>query len=191
MMRRTVMVLGLGVSAALLVSGCQFGGGGGSAAKPSHSRESGKAAATTAPQAAAQASGAPKVSKTVSMPVPGKQGQTFTVGYSSLRVKGQLAVLTLVWTPHGIGTDTYGMYDMVGQNSPGTAVTLIDKTNLKRYVVVSDSDDHGLNTDTITAKTGNDQPLTTTFWFAAPTANADLDVALGDRPVFESVQVTR
>lgn len=193
MMRRTVMMVGLGVSAALLASGCQLAGGdGGAQARPSHTSQVGDSApATASPQAAAATSGAPRVTKSVTKQVPGKQGATFTIGYSGLRVKGQLAVLTLVWTPHGIGTDTFGMYDLVGQDTPGSTVTLIDKANLKRYVVVSDSDNHSLHTDTVTAKTGNNQPMTTTFWFAAPPANADLDVTLGDQPIFESVQVTR
>lgn len=189
-MRRTMMALGLGLSATLLATGCQLGGGGGGDTKGTKSTGSGKAQAVAT--AGPQASVAPAVSKQVTMPVPGEQGQTFAIGYSSLQVKGQLAVLTLVWTPHGIGTDTYSIYEMTGESGgDAESVNLIDKANLKRYDVVSDSDDHDLHTDTVGVQAGNNQPLTATFWFAAPPANADLDVTLSDRPIFQSVPVTR
>lgn len=190
-MRRMMTAIGLGLSAVLLTGGCQLVGGGNEAKPTKASKDTGGPQAQAAPTAAPQASaGAPPVSKQVTMPIPGKAGETYTVGYSSLQVKGQLAVLTLVWTPHGIGTDTDTMEDMVGQGI-GFPVNLIDKANLKRYDVVSDSDDHSLNTDEGIVSTGNNQPLTATFWFAAPPANADIDVTVMDRPLFESVQVTR
>lgn len=181
-MRRTMFALGLGLSATILATGCQFGGPGGDA------KDTKKARAVASPQTS---SGRPPVSKSVTMSVPGEQGKTFTLGYSSLKVKGPLATLTLVWTPHGVGTDTISPYDMLGQNTPGSAVTLIDSVNLKRYVIVHDSSGHALQRDYVTSETGNDQPLAMTYTFAAPPANGSIDVVLGDRPVFESVPVTR
>ena len=184
-MRRTMFALGLGLSATVLAAGCQFGAGGGEAKDTKSSR---RAAAAASPQAS---SGQPPVAKSVTMQVPGKQGETFTLGFSSLKVKGPLATLTLVWTPHGVGTETVSPYDMVGENTPASAVTLIDAANLKRYVIVRDSSDHELQRDYVTTKTGNNQPLAMTYVFAAPPANGSMDVVLGDRPIFESVPVTR
>lgn len=196
MMRRTAMVLGLGVSAALLASGCQLvSGGGGSEAKPSHTSQSGRAGATAAATASPRASGQPvaqpAVSKSVTLPIPGEQGETFTLGFAGLKVKGQLATLTLVWTPHGVGTDSVSIYDMCGNQGDVGGISMIDSVNLKRYVVVSDSDDHELGPDKVFKETGNDQPMTTNYIFAAPQANASMDVYLDDRRVFDSVPVTR
>lgn len=187
-MRRTMFALGLGLSATILATGCQFGGAGADDGKDTKSTGSGKAQAVASPQAS---SGQPPVSKTVSMSIPGEQGQTFTLGFSSLKVKGPLATLTLVWTPHGVGTDTISPYEMLGQNTPGSAVTLIDTVNLKRYVIVRDSSDHELQSDYVTSQTGNNQPLAMSYTFAAPQANGSVNVVLGDRSIFESVPVTR
>ena len=190
-MRRTMTVLGLGLSAALLAGGCGLITGG-------HGGDGGKATGTSSPgkrnaQAASspQASGRPSVSRSVRMTVPGKPGQTFTIGYSGLKVTGRLARLTLVWTPHGVGTDTVSPYDMVGGSTSGSQVTLIDTANLKRYVVVKDSDQDDLQSDYVGTETGNDQPLAMSYTFAAPPAGAAIDVVLNERPLFESVPVTR
>lgn len=187
MMYRTMVALALAAGGALLASGCALGGGdGGGGAKAKSSGSEGQAAA-----AAPQTSGAPAVGKSVTMAIPGEQGRTFTLGFSSLKVKGRLATLTLVWTPHGVGTDTISPYDMMGQSTPGSEVTLIDTANLKRYVVVEDSERHELESDYVTNETGNDQPLAMSYTFAAPPANGSMEVVLGDRPIFESVPVTR
>lgn len=189
-MRRMMTAIGLGLSAVLVTSGCQLVGGGHDAKPSNTSKGTSGHQAQVAPTAAPQSSaGTPPVGKQVTMPIPGKQGETVTIGYSSLKSRGQLTVLTLVWTPHGIGTDTVGMFNMMGNGDDN--VDLIDETNLKRYVVVKDSNDDDLQTSDVNADTGNDQPLTTTFWFATPPANANLDVTLADRPIFDSVQVTR
>jgi hypothetical protein len=99
--------------------------------------------------------------------------------------------LTLVWTPHGIGSDTISPYDMRGESTPGSEVSLIDTVNLKRYVIVNDSNDHAIQSDYVTEETGNEQPLAMSYTFAAPPANGSMEVSLGDRPIFESVPVTR
>lgn len=185
-MRRTMFALGLGLVATFLATGCQLGGGGGDEAKattPASTRKAAAAAPTP------QSSGAPVVSKSVTMPISGHQGQTFTLGFAGLRVKGPLATLTLVWTPHGIADATDSIFDMCG--SSGGDVSMIDTTNLKRYVVVHDSGDHELGPNVIGAHTANDQPLSATYTFAAPQANASTDIYLDNRKVLESVPVTR
>jgi hypothetical protein len=82
-----MIALGIAASGALLVSGCRFGGSGddNGGGKPAAKEGQGQAARTAA---APQPSGRPAVSKSLTMDVPGKAGQTFTLGFSSLKVKG-------------------------------------------------------------------------------------------------------
>lgn len=187
-MRRMMIVFGIAASGALLVSGCQFGGSGDdNGSKPTAKEGKGQVARTAV---APQASTGPAVSKSITMPIAGKQGQTFTLGFAGLKVKGQLATLTLVFTPHGIGDDTDNIFDMCGGS--GGDVSMIDTVNLKRYVVVKDSGNNELGPNVIGARVANDQPDTVTYTFAAPQEpNAAPDIYLDNRKVLESVPVTR
>lgn len=183
-MRRIMIAAGLALSAALLTSGCQLVGGGSNDAKGTQSP--GTRQAQPAATAGPQASGAPTVSKQVTIPIPGEQGETYTLGFGGLAVKGQLATLTLVWTPHGIGDGNISIFEM----SAGD-FTMIDSVNLKRYKIVHDSTGDELSPNINTAETGNNQPIAETYTFAAPPGNASMDIYLDNRRLFESVPVTR
>jgi hypothetical protein len=116
-----------------------------------------------------------------------------SVGFVSLRVDGRLANLTLTWTPHFAGTPTterISLYDMFSHSDPDVA--LIDTANLKRYVVVRDTDQHYLRADPVETKTTNDRPVTGTYTFAAPPASTRaVDVYVNDRNLFDGVPVDR
>lgn len=190
-MRRITIAAGLALSGALLVSGCQLVGGGGHGAKPGKTSQStGGPQAQAAPTSGPTSSGVPSVSKQVTMPIPGSQGETFTLGFASLKVRGQLATLTLTWTPHGIGSDADSINDMNGGVGDNGEISMVDTVNLKRYVIVKDSEGYGLESDKVDTQAANDQAVPATYTFAAPPANASMDVYLDQRPVFESVPVT-
>jgi len=194
-MRRTMTALGLGLSATLLAGGCGLVGGDNAKSTQRPDSSKAQAAATASPQAAK----GPAVSKQMSLPVPGRQGASVTIGFAGLKVKGQLATLTLVWTPHMTGSDKYdlnGKYDINNMRGnptlgDGGTMAMIDTVNLKRYTVVQDSDNHELGPDPNTAATGNNQPLTTQYTFAAPPGNASMDVYMDDGKIFDAVPVTR
>ena len=198
LMRRAAFALGLLLPAAVLAAGCQSGAatdrgggdGGGHAASPQKTRGGTAPAATGSAQATGTASSRPAVTKTTTFPLSGTSATT-TLGFAGLQVNGQLATLTLVWTPHGVGEETVSLSAMSGGTFNGH-VALLDPVHLKRYTVVKDSDSHDLGPDNSATRTRNNQPVTTNYTFAAPQDNAaSVDVYLDDRKVFPSVPVTR
>lgn len=187
-MRRMMTAIGLGLSAVLLTSGCQLVGGGNNAkSKPAQTTKSTGGQQAQAAPSPQSSPGTPAVTKSVTYQTPSKQGASFTIGFAGLKANGQLATLTLVWTPHGVGGDTTSIFDMTGHADD---VSMIDTVNLKRYVLVSDSEDNALGPNTID-EVANDRPMTAQYTFAAPPPNASLDIYQGDHKAFESVRVTQ
>lgn len=202
-MRRIMIAAGLALSGALLVGGCQFGGGGGSGEK-----QTGKAAApSSAAASAAPSQGGPAPAKR-SFTYPGlDKGGTVTVGFQSLQVRGQLAVLSLTWTPNVPGsadTDTWNIGQMTsGDNVAGGNIDLVDTQNLKRYVIVKDSSGNRLGSSGNgvggyaeppnagqSAKSG--QTITATYTYAAPPPNvSSIDVYGDEHALFTNVPITR
>ncbi|CAO5184261.1 Lipoprotein [Frankia sp. AiPs1] len=178
--RRTVVnALAILLSASALVAGCSSGGG---AAPASAGADVGgaRAGATGVPAQAIARTTFPAVT------TPG----TIEVGLVSLARTGQLAVLTLSWSPHyqqdpGSGIS---LYDMFGRTSP--SISLVDGKNLKRYVVVEDSQGHDLSPDVVYFKVANNSSGLASYTFAAPPAGARLAVYADARPLFTDVAVT-
>jgi len=200
-MRRIMIAAGLVLSGALLASGCQLVGGGDNENKPSG--KAAPSAGATSPAASAAVPAPAKKSTTYQALGP---GGTVTVGFQGLQVRGQLAVLSLTWTPKvpggSIGNiDHWNVSQMIsGQPASGGNVTLVDGRNLKRYVIVQDSHGHllgsnGDNGDLTINNTGPDaksgQTVPGTYTYAAPPPNVtSIDVYADDHLLF-NVPVTR
>jgi hypothetical protein len=122
---------------------------------------------------------------------PMAPGAKVDIAVMGLRVKGRLATLTLQWTPHVTGnTNTPTPYRLNGER--GLDASLIDPVNLKRYVVVSDSSSHNLQSDDVLTNLPNEQATLTSHTFAAPPESVkSLDLQLGSWPTFRDVPVER
>lgn len=200
-MRGIMISAALALSGTLLVSGCQLVGG-----DDNGKRQSGKAAAPSSPAAASTSPGAaPAPKKSVTFPGI-TTGGTVTVGFQGLQVRGQLAVLSLTWTPRVPGgsvgnIDHWNISQMAsGQSIGGGNVSLVDNQNLKRYVLVKDSNGHvvgssGDDGDLTVNNPGQDatsgQTVPATYTYAAPPPNVtSIDVYADDRLLF-NVPITR
>ncbi|MEU5991587.1 hypothetical protein ABZ806_21665 [Spirillospora sp. NPDC047418] len=123
---------------------------------------------------------------------PAAKGATVDISIMRLKAKGKLATLTVQITPHLPATDTrrINAYGLNGEHRLGTS--LIDPVNLKRYLVVEDSDRTKMETDDIFTKMTNDQATPFSFTFAAPPENVkSLDVQIGSWPMFRDIPVER
>lgn len=182
--------LAAGVAAGVLgLAGCSSGSSG----------SSGSVGAST-PTPAPGATGAPvstatdaPASRVVTFAAPGRPSGTVSVGFVSLRLDGRLANLTLTLTPHFPGTPTteeISIFHMFSDSAPD--VSLVDTTNLKRYVVVRDSASQQLESDVVSTRTTNDRPVTTSYTFAAPPGSVRaIDLYVNDRRLFDNVPVGR
>ncbi|MDL4772195.1 hypothetical protein [Actinomadura xylanilytica] len=134
--------------------------------------------------------GAAVVKATFDSPIyPGAKVDIAVMG---LKASGKLATLTVQFAPHipAGGPDNPNPYNLNGGNSLGTA--LIDPVNLKRYVVVADSDHKKLESDDIFTHIANNQTATLAYTYAAPPENVKaVDVQIGSWPTFRNIPVAR
>jgi hypothetical protein len=121
-------------------------------------------------------------------------GATVQISVLALQVHGQLATLRLGFMPHDpskSADDTISMYDMACEGD--TDVALVDPVGLKRYVVVSDSENHDLAPNVVTGiQAVSDQTATGDWTFAAPPASVtSIDVQVGAWPTFSNIPIQR
>jgi len=123
----------------------------------------------------------------------GEGEATVDIAVTGLQVDGELATLTLSFTPHDpeAAPDTeYSLHDLNGENA--LFVTLLDSVNLKRYQVVEDSAGNALESRDSLTRTSLDAPVTAQYTFAAPPADVtEIDVSVGDWPTFRDVPIER
>ncbi|WP_055483853.1 hypothetical protein [Sphaerimonospora mesophila] len=125
-------------------------------------------------------------------PAPFAKGATVDVALHGLKRRGQLLDLTFSLTPHapdGSGArEKLSPYRILGQNSFN--VTLIDTVNVKRHVVVEDSEGKTLKPDDVFTTILLDQQGMLTYTFAAPPADVTrMDVHIANWTPFHDVPV--
>ncbi|QKW34180.1 hypothetical protein HUT06_09210 [Actinomadura sp. NAK00032] len=176
-------------AAVLLLAGCSGSG--------DDEASSSGAVSTTAAGAAVPASeaGYDNAAKPVvqgTFDSPAAVGAKVDIAIMGLKAKGKLATLTVRFTPHvpGARPGRINGYGLNGNHRLGTS--LIDPVNLKRYIVVKDSDGKSLESDDIFTHMTNDQPTPYYFTFAAPPENVkSIDVQIGTWPTFRNIPVER
>jgi hypothetical protein len=196
-MRHSRMIV-VALCGALSLGGCFGGdddGDGGSQAQNTDTP-----AATSAPEETATATatataedGTEDAVATQTVKARGARETTVDIAVLGLRVDGELATLTLSFTPHDPEAAPDTEYT-VGELNDGNHlfVTLVDPVNLKRYEVVEDSDDNVLETRAALTSVPLDASVTTQHTFAAPPPDvSELDVSVGDWPTFRDVPVER
>ena len=118
---------------------------------------------------------------------------TVEIAILGLKVEDRLMRLTMAFTPKFPSEspdDEISLYDMHGQTP--LYVTLVDPVNLKRYVVVKDSEGRELAADAVATGTPNGGTVMATWTFAAAPQNvAKLDVQVGEWPPFSDVEIQR
>ncbi|MBT2224993.1 hypothetical protein [Nonomuraea sp. NEAU-A123] len=106
----------------------------------------------------------------------------------SLKRRGKLLDLVLSITPHSEKGETYISVEEFTGAGP-TAITLVDSVNLKRYLVVRDSQDQPLQPAYWILKM--EEAAIRTYTFPAPEGDVtSLDVSIGGWPPFRDVPVT-
>lgn len=123
----------------------------------------------------------------------GARETTVDIAVTGLEVDGELATLSLVFTmhePEAPEDTSYSLYDLNGRDP--LYVTLVDPVNLKRYNVVQDSGGQKLESGAVETDVPLDSPTTAQYTFAAPPPDVtEIDVSVGDWPVFRDVPITR
>ena len=187
---RVIVVALCGV---LLLAGC--GGGGDDDGGDNPEGGAGTPAATNAPEETATPE--PTTEDALAeQTVEARDGSDVTVDIAvlALRVQGELATLELSFTPHDpdAATDAeYAVQDLHGTPS-GVLMTLVDPVNLKRYLVVRDSDENALETNLALAVAPADGTVRSEHTFAAPPPDvAQIDVSVGDWTTFRDVPIER
>lgn len=135
--------------------------------------------------------------ETVTYDIPtGDIDGTITVGFHSLKVRGETMELTLTYTPEFEGGDSYNLWELNGRDHSVVAPALFDRENLKRYDILRDgpswdSADVWNSRQAVTElNSGDTQVYQATF--AAPQDDIDtINVAVSGAPEFENVQVER
>ncbi|RSN64107.1 MULTISPECIES: hypothetical protein [Actinomadura] len=134
--------------------------------------------------------GEPVAKQTFTSPLA--KGAAVDVEIMGLSTAGKLAVLDVRFTPKlpaGADSTSASLSQLHGVEPP---VTLLDGTNLKRYVVVRDSSDSALQSDLNYTSSENGQPAALQFTFAAPPENVrKIDVQVGSWPAFRGVPIDR
>ena len=171
----------MSVCAMVLVAGCSAGGGGDGA--PPKAADAPRSAETPQSDVAVADPG-----RTIAQAAfDGPKGK-FELAVVSLTARGRLANLTLTLTPHYEGKESALAFIYFGGNAP--VVSLVDPVNLKRYLVVKDSEGNSLGSGNENYNIG--QPNTLSYTFAAPPENvASVDVQFDDYPPFRDVPVSR
>jgi hypothetical protein len=203
---RTSRVVVVALCGVLGLAGCGGGDddGGDSAedradtpAATSSPEEAAEGAATETPTPAAESETEdPLASRTVKSRT--RATTTIDITVNSLRVDGELAYLELSFTPHDTEPDTYSASEMSLIDHSGTGgaaellVSLVDPVNLKRYLVVNDSDDDALEPDLRATRTELDATAVSTHTFAAPPPDVnEIDVSVGDFTTFHDIPIER
>jgi len=118
---------------------------------------------------------------------------TVTIAVQDLRVDDKLMNLDVVVTPEDPDESAdhdISLFDVNGENT--LDVTLVDPVNLKRYLVVRDSDNTQLAPSDVGLEALNGGAMTGTWVFAAPPPDVQrLDVYFGEYAPLRGVQVQR
>lgn len=119
---------------------------------------------------------------------------TITVGFHSLKVRGETMELTLTYTPEFEGGDSYNLWRLHSSDHSAVAPALFDRENLKRYDILRagpewESGDVWNSSHLVTQlNSGETQVYQATF--AAPQDDIDtINVAAGVGPEFEDVTI--
>jgi hypothetical protein len=198
MQRSRIVVIAL--CGALSLGGCGGGDDDGDGNSPENRAETPTATgapeetATATPTATAE-DATEEALATQTVKARGEHARTATVDIAvqSLRVDGELATLTLSFTPHDPEAAPDAEYTIEELHDGNNLfVSLVDTVNLKRYVVVDDSDDDPLETRADLTSAPVDASATTQHTFAAPPADVgEIDVSVGDWPPFRDVPIER
>jgi hypothetical protein len=200
-MRQSRVRIGIALCGVLLVLG---GCGGGDEGDDGAQDRADTPAATSAPEATStpQATATPTPEGGAPEPEPiaeqivkahGARETTVDIAVLGLEVSGELATLSLSFTvhdPEAAPDDEFSLYDLNGEQS--LYVSLIDPVNLRRYMVVRDSDGDALQSHYIGTTVLLDSTTTAQYTFAAPPADVtEIDVAVGDWPTFRDIPIER
>lgn len=135
--------------------------------------------------------------ETVTYNIPtGDIDGTITVGFHSLKERGDTMELTLTYTPEFEGGDAYSLYHLHSNDHAMVAPALFDRENLKRYDILRvgptwDSENVWNSRQAVTnLNSGDTQVYQATF--AAPQDDIDtINVSASGAPEFEDVQIER
>jgi hypothetical protein len=198
--------IGMALCGALLVGGCGGGDDGDDGGSPERAETP---AATTAPEEtpdpaatpdpepttdpeATPAAGAEPIAEQTVKAIASRE-TTVDIAVLGLDVSGELATLRLefgVQDPEAAPDDVFSLYDLNGGQP--LYVSLLDPVNLRRYTVVRDSDGSPLQSDYIGTDVLLDSTTPAQYTFAAPPPDVtEIDVAVGDWPVFRDVPIAR
>jgi hypothetical protein len=129
------------------------------------------------------------------VPAPDSKGGTVDIAVVGLAVQGQLATLSVRFTPHFPSEPadaSISLYDMSGNALDQDQVSLVDPVGLKRYLVVKDANNVALGADEVLTKAVNNSSVIAHWTFAAPPANVTkIDVDLGPFQPFNDVPISR
>lgn len=200
-MRHSRMLV-IALCGALSLGGCGGGDDDGGGNRNSPEDRADAPAATTEPEETAMATPTAAVEEGAEDALAEQTGlkarsartTTVDIAVLSLEVAGKLATLTLSFTAHDpeAAPDTsYSLADLNG-SSPTLSVTLLDPVNLRRYMVVKDSDDDALESRDDFVDVPLDASATAKYTFAAPPPDVTkIDVSVGDWPTFRDVPIER
>jgi hypothetical protein len=205
--RRSAATIASAAAAALALTAC---GGGIKNSNATSSATTGTtgpvASAQTTPTAAstisttATSTGAAGAAATAALAqetvrAPNSKGGTVDIAVVGLAVHGQLATLSVRFTPHypdKSPDDSISLYDMSANALDQDQVSLVDPVGLKRYLVVEDSNHNGLGSDEVYTEAVNNSSVVGHWTFAAPPASvAKINVELGPFPPFYDVPISR
>jgi hypothetical protein len=126
---------------------------------------------------------------------PDSKGGTVDIAVLGLAVHGQLATLTVRFTPHfpdKSPDDSISLYDMSNNALDQNQVSLVDPVGLKRYLVVEDSNHNALGSDEVYTAAVNNSSVVGHWTFAAPPASVSkISVEVGPFPPFYDVPISR
>jgi hypothetical protein len=193
--------IGIALCGVLLVGGC--GGDDGEDGSPPERAET--PAATTAPEVTSEpepaetptptpetATGPEPIAEQTVKAIAARE-TTVDMAVLGLEVNGELATLTMsfgVSDPEAAPDEEFSLYDLNGEQP--LYVSLVDPVNLRRYMVVRDSDGSRLESTDTGTHVLLDSTTTAQYTFAAPPADVtEIDVSVGDWPLFRDVPIAR
>lgn len=126
---------------------------------------------------------------------PDSKDGTVDIAVLGLAVQGQLATLSVRFTPHfpsEAADASISLYDMSGNALSQEEVSLVDPVGLKRYLVVKDSNNNWLGADEVFTKAVNNSSVIAHWTFAAPPPTVTkIDVDLGPFQPLNDVPISR
>jgi hypothetical protein len=126
---------------------------------------------------------------------PDSKDGTVDIAVLGLAVQGQLATLTVRFTPHfpsAAPDDSISLYDMSDNAMSQDEVSLVDPVGLKRYLVLQDANRSWLGADEDGTRAVNNSSVSAQWTFAAPPPSVTkIDVDLGPFPPFNDVPISR